>query len=98
MNLQEFKQTIAQSQPPDNLSAYLLALWYDAKDNWNVAHEIVQDIEDKNAYWIHAYLHRKEGDHANAGYWYNRAKQPFPTVSLSDEWQNLADHFLDNNQ
>lgn len=98
MNLPEFKNTIAHSQPPDNLSAYLLALWYDAKGNWNAAHETVQDIEDKNAYWIHAYLHRKEGDQANAGYWYNRAKRPFPSVNLSAEWQELAGHFLHESQ
>jgi hypothetical protein len=52
---------------------YLNALWYDARGEWDKAHELIQDVQDKNASWIHAYLHRKEGDDPNAGYWYSRA-------------------------
>ena len=61
-------------------------MWEDAKGNWNAAHSIAQEIEDETGSWIHAYLHRKEGDLANAGYWYRRAKQPIAHDTLDEEW------------
>ena len=82
MTLEEFRQTLSQSSPPDGLSPLLEALWYDGRNNWHRAHEIAQDITSDDGSWIHAYLHRKEGDHANAGYWYRRARRPIPSVSL----------------
>ncbi|MDB5198481.1 MAG: hypothetical protein JWO92_444 [Chitinophagaceae bacterium] len=72
MNLLSFKQSLINSEPPQG-SVYLKALWYDAKADWDKAHKLIQDIEDENAAWIHAYLHRKEGDISNADYWYRRA-------------------------
>jgi len=71
MNLQQLKESINENKIPNDLSVYLKALWYDAKGNWDEAHQIIQDVPDKNASWIHAYLHRKEGDITNADYWYN---------------------------
>ena len=65
------------------------ALELDRDGDWDGAHRIVQQIEDMEAYRIHAYLHRKEGDLANAGYWYRRAGQPAPSSSLDDEWAEL---------
>ena len=62
MNFEEFKKNLSDPTPAPDFSAYLQSLWYDAKGDWNKAHEIIQDIEDKTAAWIHAYLHRKEGD------------------------------------
>lgn len=73
MKLISFKQSLTENHPPENLSGYLKALWHEAKGNWDNAHNIVQNLEDKNASWIHAYLHRKEGDIGNADYWYRRA-------------------------
>src|SRR4051794_35199728 len=73
MQWNEFKSSLAAEKPPSNISKYLQALWYDGKDDWNQSHNIAQDIEDKNGSWIHAYLHRKEGDISNARYWYQRA-------------------------
>ncbi|HEY5369832.1 MAG TPA: hypothetical protein VIJ75_12665 [Hanamia sp.] len=94
MNLISFKQSLAESNPPENLSINLKALWQEGKGNWDKAHNIVQDSEDKNASWIHAYLHRKEGDIGNADYWYRRAGQKRPDVSLAKEWEDIATALL----
>lgn len=72
---------------------YKKALYYDFQGDWEKAHEIVQDLGDADAAWIHAYLHRKEGDPSNASYWYSRASKPFPNVSLEEEWKSLWDTF-----
>jgi hypothetical protein len=94
MTLEEFRLSLMHATPPDGISAPLRALWEDAKGNWNAAHAIAQDIDDRTGSWIHAYLHRKEGDLGNAGYWYRRAGQPVATVSLGEEWTSLAQSFL----
>jgi len=73
VNLSLFKESLLANEPLPGSSVYLTALWYDAKGNWDKAHTLIQDVEDKNASWIHAYLHRKEGDIFNADYWYGRA-------------------------
>ena len=71
--------------------ACLEALEQDRSGDWDGAHHIVQSIEHPNAYWVHAYLHRKEGDYSNAGYWYTRAGRSAPSVSLAEEWQEIYD-------
>ena len=90
MNLFTFKESLAGNEPPKTSSVYLKALWYDAKDKWDNAHKLIQDVDDKNAAWIHAYLHRKEGDIANADYWYSRAGKKRPSVSLKEEWEQIV--------
>src|SRR5207247_9865693 len=69
----------------------LQALWWDAKGDWNKAHECAQARDDAAGMSVHAYLHRKEGDQENAGYWYRRIRRPPATVSLDEEWEELAD-------
>ncbi len=90
MDYQSFTQSLLQDEVPVPVSAYLQSLWYDAKGNWQRAHEIVQDIDDPKAALIHAYLHRKEGDTFNADYWYRRANAMRPDVSLEQEWDDLV--------
>jgi hypothetical protein len=90
MNFEEFKKSLSDSTPLSDSSAYLQSLWYDAKGDWNRAHEIIQNIEDKTAAWIHAYLHRKEGDIGNADYWYRRADKKRQVISLQEEWENIV--------
>jgi len=90
MTITLFKESLSANEPPQNISAYLKALWNDAKGEWDKAHNLIQDIEDKKAAWIHAYLHRKEGDNANADYWYSRAGKRRPDVSLEKEWEEIA--------
>lgn len=94
MNLQLLKQSIDENKIPNDLSVYLKALWYDAKGDWDRAHTIIQDVPDKNASWIHAYLHRKEGDIGNADYWYSKAGRKRPIVSLDEEWEEIVKALL----
>ena len=90
MNLSTFKESLSANEPPQNISVYLKSLWYDAKDDWDKAHQLIQDVDDKNASWIHAYLHRKEGDVANSGYWYRRAGKNRSSLSLEKEWEEIV--------
>ncbi len=72
---------------------YQKALEADKQGDWDAAHDLVQDINSPEAAWIHAYLHRKEGDDGNAGYWYGRAGRSFCHHTLDEEWQSLWDYF-----
>jgi hypothetical protein len=90
----EFKRSTSGDQPPADLSRPLLALWHDARGNWSAAHETAQEIRDATGSWIHAYLHRKEGDLGNAGYWYHEAGKPECRASLDAEWDEIATALL----
>ncbi len=96
MNIDDFRATLAGAAPPVGISSALEAMWQDARGQWDVAHQIAQDIpeEDKAGAWIHAYLHRKEGDLSNAGYWYRRAGKPVAHDSLEDEWTRIVTALL----
>jgi len=94
MNLQAFKNSLQSDQPDDQFSVQLKALWYDGKGDWNKAHAEVDHLNDAASSLVHAYLHRKEGDIWNADYWYRRANESRPDVSLEKEWENLASKFL----
>jgi hypothetical protein len=92
--LTEFKASLSLPQPDSGLSVQLKSLWYDGKGDWTKAHAEVDQMSDKASAWVHAYLHRKEGDIWNADYWYNRARQTRPDVSLDEEWEQLVEAFL----
>ena len=94
MTLEQFRSTLAQKAAPEELSPALRAMWEDAKGNWNAAHAIAQEIENETGSWIHAYLHRKEGDLGNAGYWYRRASQPVAHDPLEQEWTRIVTALL----
>jgi hypothetical protein len=95
MTFEEFQASTRDDRPPGNLSPYLIALWHDKRGDWKTAHEIVQEISDHDAAYVHAYLHRKEGDEGNSRYWYRQAGRTFPTgQSLDDEWESLVKIFL----
>jgi hypothetical protein len=94
MNWEQFKTSLQEKQPPSGITSALAAMWYDGKGEWEQAHMIAQDIPTREGSLVHAYLHRKEGDEWNAGYWYNRAGQSIPDVSLDQEWQQLVQSFL----
>ena len=85
MQYDDFIKLTKESEPSKKLAGAHLALWYAVKDNWDRAHKIVQDMNSETASWIHAYLHRVEGDLSNANYWYNRAGKKSPTESLEAE-------------
>ena len=94
MDLHSFKQTLASPAPPEGLSLALQALWWDAKGDWDKAHACAQERDDTDGAHVHAYLHRKEGDLSNAGYWYRRAGASVFAGSLAEEWEALARSLL----
>src|SRR5690348_7767917 len=93
MTLDEFKQSLSAATPPA-LAPALVALWHDARGDWDEAHRVAQDVDDQTGAWVHAYLHRKEGDLSNAGYWYRRAQQPVASDSLQQEWVRIVSALL----
>ncbi|HEY4198264.1 MAG TPA: hypothetical protein VGM63_22140 [Mucilaginibacter sp.] len=92
--LTAFKASLNANEPDTGLSVQLKSLWYDAKGNWPLAHQQVDHLSDKESAWVHAYLHRKEGDPGNADYWYRKADKVRPDVSLAQEWETLVLNFL----
>lgn len=94
MTLPEFKKTLLDPQPPPGLNQLLLALWYEARGDWEKAHNIAQDVSTNDGSWVHAYLHRREGDVGNASYWYHRAGRRFPDYSLEEEWEIIVEDLL----
>ncbi|MEA5502457.1 hypothetical protein VB735_04910 [Halotia wernerae UHCC 0503] len=95
MTTEEFLRLIEKQRPcPQTLPKALRALWYDKQGDWNQAHEIVQNASDADSAWVHAYLHRKEGDLSNAGYWYRRSGQPEFSGELNQEWQQITSLLL----
>lgn len=90
ISAETFVASLSDVSPPANLPPLLCALWHDAAGHWEQAHQITQDIESPDAAWVHAYLHRKEGDLGNAGYWYRRAGKPAATDSLETEWERIV--------
>ena len=94
--LQEFEESLTQQHPPKNATVYLQSLWYDAKGDWNKAHSLVDHLSDKTACRIHAYLHRVEGDKWNASYWYTKAGERMPDISLKEEWQLLVQRLMES--
>ncbi len=94
MTLTEFLATLTDDSPPAMPRAALLALWHDGRNDWDAAHRVAQDVDDPSGAWVHAYLHRKEGDAANAAYWYARARRPVSTQPLADEWKEIVTAML----
>lgn len=94
MTLDEFRQSLTAAGPPTGLSHALTGLWWDGKGDWNRAHEAAQQDEGIAGSWVHAYLHRKEGDHGNAAYWYSRAGKPVCREALDAEWLSILGALL----
>jgi hypothetical protein len=90
VSMADFKASLSGAAPAPDFSAPLAALWWAVNSNWDAAHRIVQDEDDANSAWVHAYLHRVEGDLGNAGYWYRRAGQPVASGSLETEWDQIV--------
>ena len=94
MDLAAFRASLSAPEPPAALSQALRALWLDARGNWDGAHDAAQADEGGAGDWVHAYLHRKEGDAGNAAYWYRRAHKPVCRASLDEEWAAIAEALL----
>jgi hypothetical protein len=94
MTLEELRGTLSDESPPAAVPETVVALWHDARGDWDEAHRVAQEIHDADGAWVHAYLHRKEGDLSNAAYWYRRAGRPRPAGSLEEEWEAIAGELL----
>ena len=94
MTLAEFKRSLSKSRPPEGLVPALAGLWWAGKDDWDKAHKIVMDEGGKDCAWVHAYLHRVEGDAANARYWYRQAGKPSASSALEAEYEVIAQALL----
>ena len=91
MNLEDFRESLAEEQPRAGLSAPLAALWWAAKGDWTRAHALVDELETKDGMAVHAYVHRKEGNATNADYWYARAGREFYRPTHDAEWEALVE-------
>ena len=90
----DFRASLTDTAPASGLQPPLIALWWAAKGDWDRAHKVVQDESDANSAWVHAYLHRVEGDVGNANYWYRQAAKPVATDPLETEWEGIASKLL----
>ena len=95
MRLVEFQRSLTVKSPPRGMAPALAALWWAKKGDWDKAHTIVMDADGRDAAWVHAYLHRFEGDAGNAAYWYRQAKRPLAASALDAEWDAIAAALLD---
>jgi hypothetical protein len=90
MTLTELQASLSRSAPPPGTPKLVRALWHDARGDWDEAHRIAQSIDGAEGAWVHAYLHRKEGDLSNAGNWYARAGRPRSDATLAEEWEEIV--------
>ena len=94
MDLATLRASLTDAAPPPGLSRALEALWHEAKGDWDRAHRVAQTVDDADGAWVHAYLHRVEGDLSNAAYWYRRAQRPVAEGPESEEWAAIAETLL----
>ena len=94
IDLASFRASLAGTAPPEGLPLRLQALWWEGKGDWEKAHECAQADESGEGLWVHALLHRREGDLSNAGHWYRRAGRPVATGPLDEEWRDIATALL----
>src|SRR3954469_25427817 len=95
MTTTDFKSSPSGAAPAPKLSPPLAPPWWAAEGNWDKAHAIVQDEGGVDAAWVHAYLHRLEGDLGNAGYWYRRAGKPVASGPAEAEWDRVVSALLE---
>jgi hypothetical protein len=96
MTSAEFEQSLTKGSPPRDLAPALAALWWARKGDWDKAHGIVMEAGGRDAAWVHAHLHRVEGDADNAAYWYRQANKPAATGPHEPEWAAIAAVLLDD--
>jgi hypothetical protein len=94
LSVEAFRESLSQAAPPAGLSLPLHALWYASRGDWDAAHERVQESPDRDGAWVHAHLHRQEGDLGNAAYWYRRAGKPVATATIEEEREALIEALL----
>jgi hypothetical protein len=90
MDFESYKRSVAEAAPPAGLTPAAAALWWEAKGDWHQAHKCAQQQADVDGAWVHAYLHRVEGDLRNAAGWYRLAGKPVSEAPLKEEWETIA--------
>jgi hypothetical protein len=90
----EFKSSLAKAKPPAGISPALAGLWWAGKDDWDKAHTLIMNEESADCAWVHAHLHRVEGDVGNARYWYRQARRKPAQGNLAAEWAAIATTLL----
>ncbi len=90
MDVAKYRESVKGDAPPADAGLALQALWHQAKGDWHQAHRLAQAQTDETGAWVHAYLHRVEGDEQNAGHWYRRAGRPPSSAPLEDEWAEIV--------
>lgn len=98
MTYTDYLDSMNGPAPPAGTTDSLQALWYAGKNMWEKAHDVAQEIISTDGSWVHAYLHRVEGDKSNADYWYAKAGKPSPTVSLKEEWEEMVKELLEKRE
>ncbi len=98
VTLEDFRAALKDALPPAGCTAALTALWHDGRGNWEEAHRIAQSVDDEDGAWVHAYLHRKEGDSGNARHWYRRACRKYCDDAMHEEWNQIAAALLATRQ
>ena len=96
MDLAVFESTLSSPTPPVGLPPLIEALWWAGRGDWDRAHALAQNDTSRSGAWVHAYLHRQEGDKANAGYWYRQAGRPHCRLPLPEEWKQIAAELLES--
>jgi hypothetical protein len=94
MIAEELRAALRDAQPPPDVPPLVRALWFAGRGDWDAAHSIAQDVSGPEGAWVHAHLHRREGDAGNAAYWYRAAKKPVPSQGLDEEWSDIARSLL----
>jgi hypothetical protein len=94
VTLDDFRISLHEALPPADIVPLLAAMWWDGKGDWHRAHNIAQEVSSADGAWVHAYLHRKEGDEGNAGYWYGQARKPHSRLPLESEWDEIVNTLL----
>ncbi|WP_149303328.1 hypothetical protein [Pareuzebyella sediminis] len=89
-----FVKSLENDRPEEHWSEPLKAMWHAEKGNWERSHDIAQDLHTTIGSWIHAHLHRQEGDKFNAGYWYRQANRKYPTNTLAEERREITEYLL----
>lgn len=95
MYFDDFISSLSHDTPPRDIEKELEAMWWDARGNWKKAHQTVHLMSNTSAAWVHAYLHRKEGDLTNASFWYASAARKMPDIPLEDEWRDIVKKLLE---
>ena len=94
MDYRTFKASINHDAPPEGIERALQALWHQAKGDWHEAHRLAQAQDDQIGAWVHAFLHRVEGNIGNAGHWYSRAGKTHSSAPLNEEWEEIVSAIL----